>query len=270
MSAAAIPVLTYHGYNVAGNDYADNDHVALARDLAWLGAHGWTVVPLGRAVRSLFDGADAALPEKAICLTFDDGTDLDWIDVEFGELGHQRGLYGILEDFQRRDPQRAAPHATAFVIACPHARARMATAALQHGHGMAEQWWALAERSELMSIGNHSWDHRHPLVVSAEAGGGNFFSVDDLAQAKRQVVESGHYIAARTGAWPELFAYPWGQASDFLRFEFFPTRVSEHGVRAAFGTEPGPMHAGSDRWYLPRYVCGEHWRDPAGLAAVLK
>ncbi len=269
MSAASIPVLTYHGYNVAGNDYASNDHVALACDLEWLAAHDWTVVALGRAVRSLFDGA-AALPERSICITFDDGTELDWTDVEFGELGRQRGLYGILDDFRRAHPQRPAPHATAFVIACPHARARMAAGALQHGHGMGERWWAPAERSELMTIGNHSWDHRHPLVVSAEAGGGNFFSVDDPAQARRQVVESARYIASRSGAWPALFAYPWGQASDFLRYEFIPKCVPEHGCRGAFGTEPGSMHAGSDRWYLPRYVCGEHWRDPAELAAVLQ
>ena len=30
------PILTYHGVNIAGNDYASNDHVALRSDLAEL------------------------------------------------------------------------------------------------------------------------------------------------------------------------------------------------------------------------------------------
>lgn len=270
MAARAIPVLTYHGYNIAGNDYAANDHVALAHDLDWLANQGWQLVPLAVAVDALFYRRDDCLPERPVCITFDDGTDLDWLDVEFGALGGQRSLYGILDDFHRARPERPAAHATAFVIACPDARARMSAGALQHGHGMDESWWAQAERSRWLRIGNHSWDHRHPLVVAPQDGGGTFLTVDDEVQAARQVVDSGRYIARRTGTWPALFAYPWGQASDFLRFEFFPHRASGHGCRAAFGTEPGLMHDGSDRWYLPRFVCGQHWHDPDGLAALLQ
>ena len=269
MAARTIPVLTYHGYNISGNGYADNDHVALANDLVWLAEHSWKIVPLSLAVDALFYGGED-LPERCVCISFDDGTDLDWSDAQFGALGPQRGLYRILDDFHHVRPERPAVHATAFVIACPEARAKMSVGALQHGHGMDEGWWAEAERSPWLSIGNHSWDHRHPLVVGAQDGGGSFLTVDDEAQAARQVVQSGRYIAARTGTWPALFAYPWGQASDFLRFEFFPHRTSKHGCRAAFGTEPEPMHGGSDRWYLPRFVCGEHWHDPAGLVALLK
>jgi len=270
MPARAIPVLTYHGYNVAGSGYADNDHVALAEDLAWLAANDWTVVPLALAVTALFDDPGIDLPARAVALTFDDGTDLDWMDVPFGELGMQRGFRGILEDAARANPDRVPPQATTFVIACPKARAAMEAGALAHGHCMSEHWWAKAERSSLMSIGNHSWDHRHPLVVSAEQGGGSFFSVSNIDLARRQIIHAGQYIADRSGAWPRLFAYPWGQASDYLRFEFFPQYVAEHGCQAAFGTEPEPMHGGCDRWYLPRYVCGQHWRDPADLSDILQ
>ena len=35
-SAMAIPILTYHAQNIAGNDYANNNHVAFAEDLRLL------------------------------------------------------------------------------------------------------------------------------------------------------------------------------------------------------------------------------------------
>lgn len=267
MNTTAVPVLTYHGYNIAGNDYHDNDHVALAMDLEWLGAGGWTIVPLELAVRVLFEGEAASLPERSVALSFDDGTDLDWEDVDFGSLGRQRSLGGILTDWQRRHPQRPAPHATTFVIASPAARAVLAEKALSHDHGMGEGWWSMAQRSGLMSIGNHSWDHRHPLV--APEAGGHFFGVDDEAQADLQVRQASEYISARSGVWPRLFAYPWGQASEFLRTVYFPAVRDRHGCLAAFGTEADWMHCGSDRWYLPRFVCGQHWRSPDDLAALL-
>ena len=267
MMAPAIPVLTYHGYNIAGNDYANNDHIALAADLEWLAAEGWTIVPLERVIRILFEGEVSSLPQRSVAISFDDGTDLDWEDAVFGSLGLQRGLLGILCDWQARHPERPAPHATTFVIASPQARAILAEQALSHGHGMGESWWSAAAHSGLMSIGNHSWDHRHPLV--APQAGGNFYGVDDANQADLQVRQAAEYIGARSGAWPRLFAYPWGQASEYLRTEYFPRARDQHGCWAAFGTQPGWMHRGSDRWHLPRFVCGEHWRSPRDLATLL-
>lgn len=269
MSASAVPILTYHGYNIAGNDYGDNDHVALSADLDWLAACGWTVVALDEVVAALFDDARVSLPPRAVAITFDDGTDLDWQDVDFGNLGRQRSLAGILEDAQRKHPGWPAPCATAFVVASPEARAALSAGALRPGHGMSDAWWGPADRSGRLRIGNHSWDHRHPLAVPEAEGGGDFFSVADEAEAVRQVVGAGRFIAERIGHWPQLFAYPWGQASDYLRHEFFPRRIETHRCRAAFGTGPGLVHAGSDRWYLPRFVCGEHWRAPDELAALL-
>lgn len=267
MNQSAVPVLTYHGYNIAGNDYHNNDHVALSADLEWLAAEGWSIVSLDSAVRALFDDEGLSLPERSVAVSFDDGTDLDWEDVEFGELGTQRGLAGVLADWQRQHPDRPPAEATSFVIASPEARAKMAQKALSHGHGMSEAWWLKARQSGLIAIGNHSWDHRHPLVVP-EAGG-HFFGVDDEVQADLQVRQAARYIAVHSGTWPRLFAYPWGQASEYLRKEYFPGARERHGCLAAFGTEPDWMHAGSDRWYLPRFVCGQHWRSQQDLASLL-
>ena len=48
-----VPVLTYHSNNVGGNDYANNDHVALAADLRRIRALGLRIVPLSLVVDNL-------------------------------------------------------------------------------------------------------------------------------------------------------------------------------------------------------------------------
>ena len=52
-------VLTYHSGNLAGNDYATNNLVALAEDLAELHALGVAMVPLREIVAALCSRARA-------------------------------------------------------------------------------------------------------------------------------------------------------------------------------------------------------------------
>ena len=40
-----VPVLAYHSNNISGNDYASNDHVALAEDLRMIQRSGLRIVP---------------------------------------------------------------------------------------------------------------------------------------------------------------------------------------------------------------------------------
>ena len=40
-----VPILAYHAINIAGNDYADNDHVAFAADLRLIDDLGLRIVP---------------------------------------------------------------------------------------------------------------------------------------------------------------------------------------------------------------------------------
>ncbi len=42
-----------------------------------------------------------------------------------------------------------------------------------------------------------------------------------------------------------------------------------HGTIAAFSSNPGVVTATSDRWKLPRNICGTDWTSPEGLAALL-
>lgn len=42
-----------------------------------------------------------------------------------------------------------------------------------------------------------------------------------------------------------------------------------NGTLAAVIGTPGIVHEGSNRWLLPRYVCGADWRSPEELARML-
>lgn len=112
----AIPILTYHAQNIAGNDYANNDHVAFAEDLRLLTATGWRVVPLHRVVE-LLSGPDTAWTLKTVAIAFDDGSDFDFEDLPHPVAGMQRSMLNIMRDFLADNPESQPElHATSFVI----------------------------------------------------------------------------------------------------------------------------------------------------------
>ena len=94
--------------------------------------------------------------------------------------------------------------------------------------------------------------------------------MESEAQCLQQVVAAAGVIEAITGRWPRYFAYPFGESSAYIRSEFFPQQSEVHGCRAALGTEPGPVTESSDRWNLPRYVCGRDWKSPQELLALIR
>ncbi|NIP18343.1 MAG: polysaccharide deacetylase family protein [Xanthomonadales bacterium] len=132
---------------------------------------------------------------------------------------------------------------------------------------MSDSWWREAASDPLLSIGNHGWDHAHPDLGYDP---GSFLDVNDQEQCELQVVRSADYIEQTAGLRPDLYAYPFGQSSDYLRTRFFPEKSPLHRCRAAFGTRPGAVTRESDRWNLPRFVCGRDWRTPAELLALLE
>jgi hypothetical protein len=96
----------------------------------------------------------------------------------------------------------------------------------------------------------------------------DFSRVDNRLDAAMQIEQAERYIRRIIGEEHAtgLFAYPDGRASDYLRREYFP---QQHEICAAFGTQSGKVTGTSDRWYLPRYVCGNHWSTPEGLVGLL-
>lgn len=267
-------VLTYHSHNVTGNTYTTNDRVCLYQDLRWLHQQGYQIIPLAVLIAWLQGDATDDQVNRGICLTFDDGPDFDFYDLEFPPYGLQRSSFNIISDFQAEYGLAAQPglHATSFVIASPVARQALDSACLTGQQWLNDTWWKSAQQSGLWAIQNHSWDHNHPAVspvIQKDQRKGDFSWIDTYAECQAQIIQSADYIAQQTGVRPTLFAYPYGQASAYLRHDYWPANITAHGCVAAFSTQPGPVTLKSERWYLPRLVCGLHWHTPAELAMRL-
>ncbi len=277
-------VLTYHSHHVQGPDYARNDHVALPVDLLTIARAGARIVSLATlvsAIESHQAGTDTADGGATlVALTFDDGPVWDFADFVHPTLGSQRSFANAMHDFQATEAGRAQPGlaATSFVIASPAARRVMESTFdaeytfLQAGT-LGDDWWATAIDSGLISIGNHSWDHLHPAletVAHSRQVRADFMQVSTSADADAQIRDAMTYINARTGgrAAP-FFAYPFGHCNDYLADDYFPSKGTSMGLRAAFTTEPKAIDGSQSVWRLPRFTCGHHWRNPEGLAAIL-
>jgi len=173
---------------------------------------------------------------------------------------HARTLLGI---FSRR---RAC--ATSFVIASPEAREQITGPGKPYR--ISDDWWAEAQASGYFDIGCHGWNHVHPQV--AEMRGSPelveaFGNVRTPAEAERQVRQAARFIRGRAGGdAARLFAYPYGQVSDYLADEWLP---AQDDVLAAFTTMDRPLEADADLWRLPRYVCGWHWKSRDDLRAIV-
>lgn len=269
-----IPVLTYHAANVAGRDYAGNDHVALAADLRLIDRLGWQIVPLDR-ILALHSGEHPDSDRPCLGLSFDDGTDFDVRPLDYPGHGRQPGFLPILQAFQAEAGARQPDlHATCFVIASPAARAAMDRQCLFGGNVMHEDWWGEAAATGLLGIGNHSWDHNHevaPEPAPDQMPRGRFLAVDNAVRADWQIARAQAYIQTRVAPAPvRHFGYPYGDVAPYLRDRYLPERGPSLGLSAAWTTDGRPVSAAEQRWALPRYVCGQHWRSSDQLGALLR
>lgn len=271
-STPTVPVLAYHGNNVHGNSYADNDHVAFESDLRTIDRLGLRILPVATVV----DWHEGLLPdsdvEGGVALTMDDGSWLDYHDIEHPTCGLQKGMFKLLAAFRDETPGQATVHASSFVIASPKDRDVLDQRNLAGLGWWGDDWWADAHASGLLAVECHSWDHAHPTlerVAQKDNIKGDFTRVDTFEDCTAQVDRAADYIEKTAGARPQFFAYPWGQASDFLRKDYMPRQQKRHGFRAAFSIEPRRLSRKDDRWFLPRLVCGKDWTFPEELEKIL-
>lgn len=264
-------ILTYHSQNIGGPEAHVNDHVALRDDLLQLTENGYQIVSLSRMLDLLESGELADKREPLLALTFDDGCDFDVRDIDYPGAGLQRSFLGIMQDFQARFGGKAQPglHATTFVIASQEARAVIDATSLFGKGWMSDSWWADAAASDLLDIGNHGWDHNHVDIEPGDKSRGGFTRIDTDIDCRLQVEQAAAAIKATAGVWPNVFAYPFGESSTYIRERYFPGRQEQHGCRAALGTDPGYISLDSDRWNLPRYVCGRDWRSSGQLIDLI-
>lgn len=271
---ANVPILTYHSTRTAGRAYDINDHVALERDLRTIHGMGLRIVPLATVAGWIAGRRDGADLVGAVALSFDDGARHDFVDFEHPIHGHQRSFFNILRDFRDEFGEAAQPelHATSFAIASPEARARLDVTCMRGLGWWTDDWWREANASGLMAVHNHSWDHNHPTldtVRQRDQEKGRFDVIDTYEDCDGQVRCAADYIAHRTGSWPSLFAYPWGQSSDYMKEVYLPEYRQEHRTEAAFSVAGGYATRNSSRWDIPRFVCGSEWHDSAGLERIL-
>jgi Polysaccharide deacetylase len=269
-----VPILAYHAVNIAGNAYADNDHVAFAADLRLIHDLGLRIVPLHWLVDQLLGVAERDL-SRCVVLTCDDGSDFDYFDLDHPKHGPQRSLHNCMTDFIYSRGVAAQPdlHLTCFVIASPEAREHIDRVCLVGKGWMSQRWWRPALTSGRIAIENHSWDHNHaaiPLPGIAGMERGSFHQVDSRERADAQIVAAAQYLDEETKPnRSSLFCYPYGHVNDYLRREYFPQNEKVHGMRAALGDGAAPVEQDTDRWNLPRYVCGWHWKSPEQLQSIL-
>ncbi len=199
-----VPILAYHAVNIAGNDYATNDHVAFAADLRLIDDMGLRVVPVHWLVDQLLGAADRDLA-RCVALTCDDGSDFDYFDLDHPSHGPQRSLHNCMTDFMFERGTNAQPdlHLTSFVIASPEGREQIDRTCLVGRGWMSERWWRPALKSGRIAIENHSWDHNHAAIALPGLAGmqrGSFSIVDNRERADAEIAAAGPDTSTRSPA----------------------------------------------------------------------
>ena len=272
--AAAIPILTYHAAHAHGYDYRTNDHLALEQDLEIIRKSSFRIAELGDVVAFVTGRGGEHLGEgRWVALTFDDGPDVDYFDFIHPDVpaGCLKSFFRILCEARHED--WFTPTAVSFVIADESARKDIDRACFAGRGHWRDLWWHDAASSLVLGIGNHSWDHAHPalhLVRTGDQRKGTFLGIDNQRDADIQIAAAQRLIWFRTaGLALPYFAYPYGEAPEYLTREYFPRFQERHGIEAAFVTGGDYARGGMNRWHIPRFVCGEHWQTPEELQRLL-
>ena len=272
-----IPILTYHSMRIDGNDYAVNDHVAFREDLRAIAALGFAVTTLNDIGTRLASRCASSEPaRKCVGFAFDDGPDFDFYDLPHPTWGMQRSMLNIMLDAMNASPAASVSpiHATSFVIVSPDARRQLDRTCMIGRDWWRDEWWTKAVHTGCLAIGSHSWDHNHPTLQDDGSGTrtkGTFTAIDTFDAAEYQIAQAASLLKRKApNAGAALFAYPYGESSDYLVREYFPLHGERLGIQAAFGSDPSPVTEGCDRWRLPRYVFGRDWKSPEDLVRILR
>jgi peptidoglycan/xylan/chitin deacetylase (PgdA/CDA1 family) len=260
-----IPVLTYHSTNISGNEYHNNDHIALEEDLKLIHELSIKIISATELVQWLKGELYLTPKKKYVVLTFDDGCELDFYDWDHPIYGFQKSFYNILKEYQKKI------HATSFVIASPNARKILEQTCLAGHKIWGDTWWQNAEGSHHISIENHSWDHVHETlgqVMQEENKKGDFKQIKTFKDADAQIKQASDFINLQIkDKETKLFAYPYGDYNNYLCEEYFQKEQKQ--IIAAFTCDAKHVENTTDLWKLPRYVCGEDWNNLMQLENII-
>ncbi len=260
-----IPVLTYHATNISGNSYQSNDLLAFEEDLQLIHQLGVNILSTYDLLKWIEGDLTLNDSQHYVVITFDDGSELDFYDWQHPTYGQQQSFYSTLKSY----PNYA--HTTSFVIASPDTRSVLVDTCTA-GHSIwGDDWWQKAEKSGLLSIENHSWDHLHEtldIVAQQNNEKGDFSKITSLEDANAQINEASQYIDSQIdNKQVTLFAYPYGDYNRYLTEDYFPNQQSN--IKAAFTCEAKHVTQETNNWKIPRYVCGLHWKTNAELKNLL-
>lgn len=128
----------------------------------------------------------------------------------------------------------------------------VSTDAIDRGYGGYMNWDQIRElRDAGVTIGHQTASHLHMPANSAKR------NREDIARANER-------FTAELGTTPELFAYPFGEASAEVQ-----DVVRDAGFAAAFGQHSGALHSTWDPFYLPRFAVNEQYGDLARFELVV-
>lgn len=223
------------------------------------------IVPLLTLVQALRTGRTHELPQHLLCLSFDDGHDMDFVDVQHPTHGTQPSFASIMRESERITGTLL--HATSFVIASPLARAQIQEHEMLGYPWMSDRWWNAAVASQHFHIASHSYDHLSPSVDAVKQRRdirGDFSSIDCYDDANWQIRKARELIeficpnpGSATGS--ALFAYPFGHTSRYLLDEYWPHFAHEHQTIGAVTCEPTLVVPATSCFEIPRLVFGMHW-----------
>ncbi len=116
----------------------------------------------------------------------------------------------------------------------------VATELVDRGHANYMSWDQIRElHAAGVTIGNHSVSHPHMPDM-------------DIVDVRREIVTAQNRFEQELGMRPDLFAYPYGEASGDIA-----ELVRELGFRASFGQHSAVAFPAHDRHYLPRFALNE-------------
>jgi peptidoglycan/xylan/chitin deacetylase (PgdA/CDA1 family) len=260
-----IPVLTYHSTNISGNEYHNNDHMALEQDLKLLDKLGIEIISAIELVQWIKGEVTLAPTKQYVVLTFDDGCELDFYDWNHPAYGFQKSFYTLLKEYPKKI------HATSFVIVSPDTRKVLEQTCLAGHKIWGDEWWQKAEDSQLISIENHSWDHVHVTldqVEQEENKKGNFKLIKTSKDANAQIKQASVYIDTQiTDKKTQLFAYPYGDYNNYLCEKYLPKEQTS--IIAAFTCEASHIDINSNVWKIPRFVCGTDWKSVKEIEEIM-
>jgi hypothetical protein len=253
--------------------------VALEEDLRLIHQLDFRLVSLVDVVDWLGGASNDAIEGgNSVAITFDDAPDWDYFDYIHPDVGGcVKSFYRILAEYAEqtglaKHPER--PLAVSFAIADPEVRELLDRIGMAGRGHWRDSWWADMAATGVIGIANHSWDHTHvavPTVRQREQRKGTFMGIDNEDDANAQIAQSQRFIWYRSaGLALPFFAYPYGDAPDYLVQEYLPRRMKSHGICAAFGTQGEPVMRGNNVWHIPRYVFGQHWQTQADLETILR